>query len=220
MTMCKIFADQKLKTPWLFHVSLATTNGSSVIFSKMSKERPDLIGLTTGKDWIVAEAKGRSKKFSPKALKKAKKQSTMVLTVNGKTPIHRFGIQSSFNPHLMAHVEDPPVARDAYPVEIDLQEAFADYYSIVATLSRYGEARQINEETYLVVTDSRSGLTVGLPKYMISENGPAVSTQVRTYETRRLSDHGKLYSDGFYVHLDGRWARENMSQEPQLRRDG
>ncbi|HSD17491.1 MAG TPA: hypothetical protein VLC71_09590 [Thermomonas sp.] len=221
MTMCKIFADQKLNTPWLFHVSLATSNGASILFNKVSKERPDLIGLTMGNDWIVAEAKGRSKQFSTKALQKAKKQSTMVLSVNGISPIHRFGIQSCFDPQLMAHVEDPPIAREAYPIELDLREALAHYYSISSALSRYGEEKQISGIEYLVVNDPRSGLSVGLPKHIVKEiTSPEVSQQGVTLKTHRISEQEKIYSDGFYVRLDDRWAQKNMRQQPRQRGDG
>jgi len=219
MTMCKIFADQKLSTPWLFHLSLATSNGASIVFNKMSKERPDLIGLTTGNDWIVAEAKGRSKQFSLKALRKAKKQSTMVLSVNGISPIHRFGIQSCFDPQLMVHVEDPPASREAYPVELDLHEAFTDYYTISSALSRYGEKRLINGTEYLVINDLRSGLSVGLPKYIASGGPGAEASQEIIRQTNKISEQEKIYSDGFYVRLDDRWTTKNMSQQPKQRVD-
>lgn len=214
MTMCKIFADQKLNAPWLFHVSLASSNGASIVLSKMSKERPDLVGLTDKSQWIVAEAKGRSKKFSSKALVKAKKQSTMVKSVNGIIPLYRFGIQSYFEPHLKVEVEDPPASRESYPVEIDVQAALINYYSLASNLSRHGEKKNIGGEEYLVSSDPRSGLSLGLPADIATQgNWQPLMDKLRR-EPQYLSEREKVYSDGIYVSLDERWTPANMLKQP------
>ena len=220
MTMCKIFAAQKLNRPWLFHVSLASSNGASIVFSKMSKERPDLVGYTANSNWIVAEAKGRSKKLSTKALVKAKNQSRMIKSVNGTLPLHRFGIQTYFDPHLKVNVEDPPASREAYPVDIDLREALVNYYSLTSTLSRHGERREIGGEQYLVSTDPRSGLSVGLPVKIATQ--PVLQSRAAELhrEPKYVSDREKIYSDGIYVSLDERWAPTNMSKQPNDRSGG
>ena len=70
MAMAKLFAVKLLETPWLFHVSLASSTGAAISFKRGSKSQPDLIGQNLVGNWIVVEAKGRTNTFDAAALTK------------------------------------------------------------------------------------------------------------------------------------------------------
>ncbi|WP_250504578.1 hypothetical protein [Caballeronia sp. AZ7_KS35] len=61
MAMAKLFAAPLFATPWLFHVSMASGLGTTLCFKLGSKSQPDLLGKTTSGEWIIVEAKGRTK---------------------------------------------------------------------------------------------------------------------------------------------------------------
>lgn len=216
MTLTKLLADRLLDTPLLWHVS---TSSQAISFIP-GKSRPDLIGCSSKlNDWIVAEAKGRSDGFDSSALLKAKAQSQMITTINGKTPKFRFGSESYFSPHLCIKLEDPPAKRKAVPVEFNVDQAVGEYYSILPMLQERGSEELIRGITYLTMHDEDVGVTIGLPAHFVlptSESGLPASESEQQLDTRatQLEYLGK---DRYFIRLDSRWSKSEMKKEPQIR---
>jgi hypothetical protein len=216
MTLTKLFADRLLDIPLLWHVS---TSSQAISFI-LGKSRPDLIGCSSKlNEWIVAEAKGRSDGFDSSALLKAKAQSKMITTINGKNPKFRFGSESYFSPYLCIKLEDPPAEREAVPVEFKIDQAVGEYYSILPMLQERGSEERIRGITYLTMHDEDVGVTIGLPAHFILptlESALPASESPQPLDTRanQLEYLGK---DGYFIRLDGRWSETEMKNEPQIR---
>lgn len=216
MTLTKLAAEQLLDTPWIFHVSTAV----QALSFKPGKSRPDFLGcMASSLDWVVLEAKGRSRGFCADTLAKAKQQSRMVATINGKVPCCRVGVQSYFSPDLRMKLVDPPEGENAQPVEISVEHAFQSYYAIRIALRQSGVSKVIAGRECLVLTDFVSGVTIGLPRVIVvADNSKDFLAAVRDapYEMGRkqvsFTDH--IYRDGFYIALDDRWSDDQMILDP------
>ncbi len=216
MTLTKLFAGRLLGTPLLWHVS---TSSQAISFIP-GKSRPDLIGCSSRlNEWIVAEAKGRSDGFDSSALSKAKAQSQMITTINGKAPKFRFGSESYFSPHLCIELEDPPAIKKAAPVEFKIAEAVGEYYSILPILKERGSKELIDGITYLTMHDEDVGVTIGLPADFVlptpeSELPASQSAQQHDSRSTQLEYLGR---DRYFIRLDSRWSELQMKKEPQTR---
>mgnify|MGYP007088122501 CR=1 FL=1 len=93
MVAAKVLGARLLDTPWLFHVSLIQALGGSVVLK--AKSEPDLVGLRRNRQWIVAEAKGRTWGYSASVMTAAKQQTRQLRTINGQYPSLRVAIQAS-----------------------------------------------------------------------------------------------------------------------------
>lgn len=217
MTLTKLVADRLLDTPLLWHVSTS----SQAISYVPGKSRPDLIGCSKNlADWIVAEAKGRSGGFDASALSAAKSQSQKITTINGAIPKYRFGSESFFNPNLCIALEDPPAERDAIPIEFNLDQALAEYYSMASMLATSGREERVRGTEFLTTHDPDLGVTVGLPTRIVS-NGhsePAQRSPDISYpEDRPMSPLEYVGRDEYFIRLDDRWSDQEMAKEPHLR---
>lgn len=216
MTLTKLFADRLLDTPLLWHVS---TSSQAISFIP-GKSRPDLIGCSSKLNgWTVAEAKGRSDGFDSSALSKAKAQSKMITTINGKNPKFRFGSESYFSPYLCIELEDPPAERGAVPVEFKIDQAVGEYYSILPMLQERGSEERIRGINYLTMHDEDVGVTIGLPAHFVLPTSESGLTDLESHEpldnlTNQLEFLGK---DGYFIRLDSRWSESEMKKEPQIR---
>lgn len=216
MMLTKLFADRHLDTPYLWHVS---TSSQAISFAP-GKSRPDLIGCSSMLgDWIVAEAKGRSGDFDGDALWKAKEQTRMITTINGKQPKTRFGAVSYFSPNLRIRVEDPPEKEGAVPARFKSGDALAEYYSIFEFLKSHGKSRNFAGASYLTTFDEDTGVTIGLPEGLdLSKlTEPKNDQTKRAFPDIQKSDLEYLGSDGFLIRLDERWSEVSMRKEPGLR---
>lgn len=93
MVAAKVLGARLLDTPWLFHVSMIQALGGAV--SLNGKSQPDLIGLRRNRDWVVAEAKGRTWGYSASAMATAKLQTRQLRSINGQFPALRVAVQAS-----------------------------------------------------------------------------------------------------------------------------
>lgn len=225
MTMAKLFAARLFDTPWLFHVSLASTNGEIIKFKQGTKSQPDLIGLTTNGDWIVIEAKGRTNGVDLVALGKAKHQTRMIRQINGAAPQLRIALQAYFDTSLSVRLDDPDDNEpEALDVNIDLDSAFFRYYALAsAVTSQPVDVREIRGRKYATRFDLDSGITIGLETTVlerISEgNFQEVRAGLRKFDAigTQLTNDSSIYPDGLFIALDGRWSPELMGREPEAR---
>lgn len=90
LTLCKLFAEQCLRAPWLLHLDVFR-NRLNLGWLLNGRSRPDLVGRTLGGDWIAMEAKGRVSPPSSTCKDKAKKQAERIYSINGRLVQYRIG---------------------------------------------------------------------------------------------------------------------------------
>lgn len=225
MAMAKLFAAELFDTPWLFHVSQATSGGASIAFQRGSKSQPDLIGQSSGGDWIVVEAKGRTNGLDSKALTKAKLQTSMIRTINGVAPSLRVALQVYFDDQLRVRIDDPSDPKpEALEVQLDLDSALARYYSVATAITAKNPTRErVRDREFVTRIDDDSGVTIGLQASILESVAAGKFQQIRE-DSRRVNDRvtevgerATIYPDGLFVRLDDRWSPEFMSLEPEAR---
>ena len=169
-----------------------------------SQTRPDFAGLLPGtkRQWILAEAKGRSGTCYPKALQgilqKARIQLNNVVYVNKVRPSKRIACVTHFSyvcrktPKQSIHcrcrkkvltlwVDDPPIDGPGLDIEIDYDLSLLRYYhrfqSLIDCGLDFDDAGQDNFTTSLLLPGLRIGLLT--PIYSLVKN-----------TTERISDSG------------------------------
>jgi hypothetical protein len=225
MSMAKLFAAELFDTPWLFHVSQATSGGASLIFNRGSKSQPDLIGQSSAGDWIVVEAKGRTNGLDNKALSKAKLQTSMIRTVNGTPPSLRVALQTYFDDELRVRIDDPTDAKpEALDVQIDLDAALARYYSVATAITaKNPTTEQVGDHEFVTRVDDDSGVTIGLQTSIWESVRAGKFQNIREDSGRvgrrvsQVNFSSAIYPDGLLIRLDARWSPQSMNLEPESR---
>jgi hypothetical protein len=228
MTMAKLFAAQLFDTPWLFHVSLASSNGTLIKFKRGTKSQPDLIGQKANGDWIVIEAKGRTNGLDLVALGKAKDQTRMIRQINGVTPQLRIALQTYFDADLSVRLDDPEDSDpDSTDIELDLDAAFLRYYALASAVTKQTtDVREVRGRKYVTRFDLDSGITIGLETRILERiaqgNFQGVRAELKNFDAVGTETTGALstYPDGLFIALDERWSPELMAREPEARRGG
>jgi hypothetical protein len=222
MIMAKLFADRLLGTPWLFHFSMTGPLGMPV--RMRGTLEPDLFGLRSDGSWIVAEAKGRSNRFSADALAKAKLQTKAVRRVCGKKPALQVAIQSYFTPQLAVHLDDPESEDgEGHDIDIDVNAAARRYYSFAyeATAGSV-DVRELGGRHYAFRNIADTGVSIGLDVNLRTRLGGKGLTESQLPEslfpvTPSSDEHGPVYSDGIAILVDQRWSDERMAVDPNKR---
>ena len=81
MTLCKLFADKLLGTPWLLHLDVFRNQLGPTILT--GRSRPDLVGQeAVGVAWHAFESKGRASVPGANEKAKAKAQAQRLVSVN------------------------------------------------------------------------------------------------------------------------------------------
>ncbi|MCO5059880.1 MAG: hypothetical protein M9905_18795 [Rhizobiaceae bacterium] len=79
MTLCKLFSEKLLNTPWLLHLDVFKSQINTKLYGR---SRPDLIGQNNTGQWCAFESKGRSSVPSYDDKLKAKKQAERIVEVD------------------------------------------------------------------------------------------------------------------------------------------
>ena len=225
MAMAKLFAAELFATPWLFHVSQATSGGARIVFKRGSKSQPDLIGQSSVGDWIVVEAKGRTNGLDSKALAKAKLQTAMIRTINGTPPSLRVALQVYFDDQLRVRIDDPTNAKpEALEVQLDLDAALARYYSIATAITaKSPTTERVRDREFVTRVDDDSGVTIGLQTSVCESVRAGKFQEIRMESGRmeqsvsKVDESATIYPDGLLVRLDSRWLPQFMNLEPESR---
>lgn len=225
MAMAKLFASELFDTPWLFHVSLATSEGVAIRFTRGSRSQPDLIGQTSGGDWIVVEAKGRTNGFDGDALGRAKQQTSMIRTINGSPPSLRVALQVYFSDAMSVRIDDPSDNdEEAIDVKLDMDEALVRYYAVAEAVSDGRASRQtIRDREYVTRFDEDSGITIGVEASTLDHvlKRRLSRVQMDRIQAKRgathLDERSAIYPDGLFIRLDERWSSQFMTREPEAR---
>jgi hypothetical protein len=130
MTLAKLFAEVLFEVPRMLHFAVYAQNYQ--IVAGQGESRPDLIGLSSGGDWHVFEAKGRSNGFNAGALTTAKDQAEQITSIDNLAPVCRVACQAYFSSKgLSFRMDDPAPKRSDRSRSIkisrsDFEQAYDD----------------------------------------------------------------------------------------------
>jgi hypothetical protein len=123
LTLCKLFAEKKLDAPWLLHLDVFRDLLNPRLLS--GRSRPDLIGRTTGGEWVALESKGRVSPPTADAKRKAKEQAERVVSIRGTPVSYRIGGFAYFRDDLLRFFwrdPQPNGVEPPNPIRLDLTE--------------------------------------------------------------------------------------------------
>lgn len=149
LTLCKLFAEMKLNAPWLLHLDVFRDRLNPRLLS--GRSRPDLIGLTTGGEWIALESKGRVSPPTADAKTKAKEQAERVVSIRGTPVSYRIGGFAYFKDDVLRFFWRDPQPDGVEPpnaIRLDLTEddIWRAYYQPILTLVGSDHAAMIERE--------------------------------------------------------------------------
>lgn len=137
LAVCKLFASSLLSAPWLLHLDVFRPQLNSIL---TGRSRPDLVGQTTGGDWLAFECKGRITPPGEEAKTNAKQQALRLISINGAAPSLHVGSIAYFKGDILNFFwrapEPPKPVRN--PIEQVRVEAatWGLYYAPVLQLLR------------------------------------------------------------------------------------
>jgi hypothetical protein len=224
MLAAKVLGARLLGVPWLFHLSMLDSLGGYATLATSSE--PDLIGLTRARQWVVAEAKGRTGAYSESAMTKAKTQTRQLRRINGHLPNLRVAVQAFFNSKMEWAIEDPDefdeAARD---IDVDVEAIFERYYSAAIGATDQGDPASLVGRKFLSRTLPEIGVTVAVDAEVLARVSQrematdGINAGLSTFG-RPTEDGGFIVCpDGLAISLDERWHPHRMMLEPTRRRD-
>lgn len=225
MLAAKIVGIRLLNTPWLFHLSMVDALGGSFVLKSQSE--PDLVGLRRNRDWVVAEAKGRTGHYSAPAMKAGKRQTRQLRRINGRYPALRVAIQASFEPEFRWAIDDPEeFDENARDLQFNPDDLFDMYYSAAIPATEQAESRKIGERRYFVREIPEVGVSLGLDQTV--RERLEVRSMGRGYTDLEaqgpveplVEGEFTVFPDGLAISLDDRWSSSRMEMDSWLRARG
>tara|TARA_R100000656_G_scaffold110474_1_gene82452 strand:- start:644 stop:1612 length:969 start_codon:yes stop_codon:yes gene_type:complete len=224
MLAAKVMGHRLLNVPWFFHLSMLNSLGGTV--SLKGKSEPDLIGLRNNKEWVIAEAKGRTWAHSKSAMEAAKKQTRQIRKINGQYPSLRVAVQASFSPSLRWAIEDPEEFDDnARDLQFDIEDLLAKYYSASLSAIEKGQERTIGKRKFIVRELPEIGVSIGIDREArVRLNERTMSQALNSFaegaEFKLHQQEFVIFPDGLAIALDDRWSESLMSLDPWSRKSG
>ena len=229
----KLFTEKCFNVPWLMHLDVYRDELSPTV---VGKRKSDLVGHNRRGEWVVVEAKGRSRGFDSIAQDKGKRQTSVVRKVSGDYPILRSVIQSYFyRDNLSLKVDDPDGSEEeGLDIEIAPDTFIRNYYSLVMDILHGGEGPKrttIKEQPFVVAGLKEVDMSVGLrepfydilikkqvDKILLSET---FMHEFRVSESDTIDktkdDLSYIGNDGILVKCGSSWKHELMSKPPEKR---
>ncbi|KQV35770.1 MULTISPECIES: hypothetical protein [unclassified Rhizobium] len=125
MMLCKVFAGQLLRTPWLLHLDVFRSDLNPLI---LGRSRPDLIGQDYTGHWLAFESKGRSSAPTNADKAKAKLQALRLICVNNNSCSLHVGSFSFFRNETLEFYWRDPEPEPLDPIELPEPDAEWRYY--------------------------------------------------------------------------------------------
>ncbi len=211
LTMCKLFAAQLLKAPWLLHLDVFRPQLDSVLFGR---SRPDLVGMCTDGGWVALESKGRVSAPDKKSKEAAKEQAKRLVSVNGSPPAFSIGGIAYFKDDVLRFYWRDPVPdhpRPKLPIEISVGEQdwwhhYAPLFELIVAHPQHYE-RMLREPVLLPIesADVEVGIQPEVLRHLTDRRALPVQ------ELSQIMKHpeaGPLYKeDGVAVVAGESWFR-------------
>ena len=226
MALAKLACSRLLGTPFLFHLSMANSIGLPV--RVRGRLEPDLLGQLPNGRWIVVEAKGRTNGFDAIALKKAKRQTRAIRTINGARPDARIAAQTYFDPTMRLILDDPK-SRDenSIDIDVDVQAMYHRYYSFIyEATTGSNDLRSIRAESYVFRKIPEAGIEIGVNvnvRSLIDKDSilqADFAGKLAQVHSEAVQGAVSTFPDGLAIILDERWDPKVMSREPTERSGG
>lgn len=125
MMLCKVFAGQLLRTPWLLHLDVFRNDLNPLV---LGRSRPDLIGQDYSGNWLAFESKGRSSTPTDRNKMKAKLQAQRLICVDNNSCSLHVGSFSFFRNEILEFYWRDPEPESMEPIELPKPEAEWRYY--------------------------------------------------------------------------------------------
>ena len=224
MLAAKVMGHRLLDVPWFFHLSMLNALGGTA--SLKGNSEPDLIGLRRNREWIVAEAKGRTWRHSKSAMDAAKQQTRQLRKINGKYPSLRVAVQASFNPKLNWEIEDPEEFDDNdRDLQFNVENVLGMYYSASLAAIEKGQEIAIGNRKFIVRELSEVGVSIGIDREVVTRLADETMSQAPNVfgygaESKMHQQEFSVFPDGLAIALDERWSASRMSLDPWSRRNG
>ena len=211
LTLCKLFADKVLRTPWLLHLDVFRDRLNPTLMS--GRSRPDLVGLSLDGDWMAMESKGRASKPTTKDRGKAKKQAKRISSINGVPVDWRIGGFAFFDNDLLRfHWIDPQPdgrqPREVIPLSVTEDEIWQFYYAPLLDLIGSDRAeRMLRDEEPVFFREADFGIQIEPTVLKLLVAGRWVEVGKWCLENGRNTDMRSFRSDGLHVIAGDSWGK-------------
>ncbi len=212
MTVCKLFADKLLNTPWLLHLDVFREHLHAVL---TQRSRPDLVGCANGctngqEIWHAFECKGRISPPTQKVKDKAKEQAVRIESVNGSACTLHIGAVTYFrNNVLHFHWRDPPPEARGDIVIKTTPDVWRHYYAPVLETIRRHNPDALGSENPPLVPVAGADLTVGVHRLVARPLAAGQWEEARgiaaDYAERIAADG--YQRDGLFVRAGDSWSQ-------------
>ncbi len=209
LTMGKLFAAKLLGAPWVVHLDVFRAQLNAVL---TGRSRPDLIGQTTGGDWVALECKGRVSPPNADAKEKAKEQAQRITSVNGIPPSYSIGAITYFaKDTLRFYWRDPDPARPkSFTVEM-LPQDWSWYYApaLGALRAHPGKLASLLDGPRLVViegADIQLGIHPTVLQHLLHEQWDEARTAAHALEDQPVVEGIPYQPDGIAVVAGESWS--------------
>ncbi|UPA24485.1 hypothetical protein [Shinella oryzae] len=125
MMLCKVFAGQLLRTPWLLHLDVFRNDLNPLV---LGRSRPDLIGQDYSGNWLAFESKGRSSAPTYMDKMKAKLQALRLICVDNNSCSLHVGSFSFFRNEVLEFYWRDPEPESQDPIELPEPDTEWRYY--------------------------------------------------------------------------------------------
>lgn len=233
LTLSKLFCQQLFDFPWMMHLDVYLKGNDIIIGSEEGQSRPDLIGIDSSNDWLVMEAKGRTKRDN-QAIQKAVEQSKKIRTINGLTPKLRLGsmIYSNQYNEIKMLIKDPPEHDEKFiDFDLDPSQFMYDYYSTIWNyMQQYNLiVEQIGNINFFNIGIPCTDITVGIESKIFK-------LLTKSYETNKYSGlfpdikacidssniksfNSEFKNKGYFLGNDGVLIRADSVKQKQVRKE-
>lgn len=208
MTFCKLFSARLLGVPWLLHVDSFRPTLNLVL---SGGSRPDLVGEELGINrWHSFESKGRGTPPDDTTKKKAKRQATRLISVNGTPCSLHVGAITYFKKDVLHFHWRDPSPGDGKPIVVSVRSAdWMHYYGPVVDLIRELQVADHAEGQDVLVDlhdlDMRIGMHHLVSRYLLSEQWE-LARRAAVDAAQALRQDG-FQPDGLFVRAGSTWRQ-------------
>lgn len=219
LTMCKLFADKLLDTPWLLHLDVFREFLNPAFLS--GRSRPDLVGLTRGGGWVAMESKGRVSPPSAADRDRAKIQAGRIVSVAG-APVqwNIAGFAYFRNESLRFHWRDPKPDGDEprnaiHLDEIGREDFWRGYYEPVLKLIGSERATDMASRETESMRIEEADLSVRVAPPLMKRLVERQWTEAGNWCLQHRDDliRHEVRADGIAVRAGESWSQRQESTE-------
>jgi len=208
LTFTKLLSAKLLDTPWLLHIDVYrdqfAASGQAFGFGS-SRKRPDLIGLSRRRNWIILESKGRTNSMEGTLLASAKNQTRNLRRIGLDIPSLRVAVVTYFiNGNLLIDWADPEGYNDDYfDIETDMEEYLSNYYKVIYNILSTNRSSSNELGGYITYTFEAVNLTIGLDRKIFTAYESKSLKDIRPLRLSNYEPFSSIADQDFFAGSDG-----------------